>query len=208
MRLLSFFDSRPCFVKWALTILIGLASLHASATEIVVDFTPYNCLNNAYDTVVNHAPNDQLIIINRASGPGAVQYIRTLNGMVLDTVFSAYGDTLWSAPILNADTLLSIHVLAMPGMCYGQRFHLQPSTGFSLNDQPVLWSVQFGNISVGPISSSGLLRIFDLTGKLIFKSTLPPGVISSLELPNHSVGCVLVVLDMEGESYRRKILMR
>lgn len=208
MRTFSFFDSRAWFFKAALTILIGFTSLHANATEIVVDFTPYNCLSTAYDTVVNHVPNDQLIIINRAPGPGTVQYIRTLNGMVFDTVFSAYGDTLWNAPIMNTDTLLSIHVLAMPGMCYGQRFHLQPSTGFLLNEQPVLWSVQFGTLSVGPISSPGFLRIFDLTGKLIFKSSLPPGVISSHEFPNRSAGCFLVVLDMEGEAYRRKILFR
>ncbi len=189
-------------------MLIGFASLHASAADIVVDFTPYNCLSTAYDTVVNHAPNDQLIIINRAPGPGVVQYIRTLNGMVFDTVFSGYGDTLWNAPIMNTDTLLSIHVLAMPGMCYGQRFHLQTSTGFLLNEQPVSWSVQFGTLFVGPIDSPGFLRIFDITGKLVFKSTLPPGVISSHVLPNRSGGYLLVVLDTDREAYWRKILLK
>jgi len=189
-------------------MLIGFVSLHASAADIVVDFTPYNCLSTTYDTVVNHAPNDQMIIINRAPGPGAVQYIRTLNGMVFDTVFSGYGDTLWNAPIMNTDTLLSIHVLAMPGMCYGQRFHLQTSTGLLLNEQQVSWNVQFGTLFVGPIDSPGFLRIFDITGKLVFKSSLPPGVISSHVLPNRSGGYLLVVLDTDREAYWRKILLK
>jgi len=195
-------------MRYCYTLLVLLIFCkEAKATDIVVDFTPYNCLTSGYDTVVQYLPNDRIVIINRAPSPFPVQYFRERNGIVVDTITSTYGDTLWSTIIGVGDTLISVRVWTMPGMCYGQRYHLQTSTQISQVEQLDFIQLLNGHLMIGRIERIGQLFVYDFSGKRMLYKTIHPAEKTMVDLQNLNTGRVIIFLDYDGKSFRRKFLL-
>jgi hypothetical protein len=196
------------FKTLAILLLLTYFSSFSASADIVVDFTPYNCSSPSYDTTVQIQVNERLVIINRAPGPGSIQYIRELNGLMLDTVSGSYGDTLWNELVSNTDTLVSIRVLAMPGMCYGQRYHIQEPSGDSEITDPFHGIIIYGHTLIidGADRATGM-AIFDLSGKKVFSLEMQSHSYAGHELPRNMHGVFMLVLYMDGRTYDRKILL-
>lgn len=177
------------------------------ASDIIVDFTPYNCLTFGYDTTVQFVPNDRLVIINRTPSPSPVQFFRERNGIVVDTITSSYGDTMWSTVIGAVDTLISIKVWAMPGMCYGQRYHLQTITQVSQLEQPDFFQLFNRNLIIGRTETMGRLCVYDLSGRRVLLSIIKTSEKTIVDLQHLNAGWVVIVLDNDGKTVRRKCLL-
>ncbi|MGR6087685.1 MAG: hypothetical protein ACU4F9_05900 [Arcticibacter sp.] len=191
---------------FALLVLLFICK-ESRASDIVVDFTPYNCLTVGYDTVVQYVPNDNLVIINRSPSAFPVQYFRERNGVVVDTVVSSYGDTLWSTIIGVGDTLIAIRVLTMPGMCYGQRYHLQTSTQISQIEPLHFIQLLNRHLIIGRIELLGHLSVYDLSGQSMLSNTIQPAEKTIIDLQQLKAGWVVIVLDHDRKSVRRKFLL-
>lgn len=179
----------------------------ARASDIVVDFTPYNCLTAGYDTVVQFVPNDRLVIINRAPGPFPAQYFRERNGIVVDTIISSNGDTMWNTVIGPGDTLISIRVWAMPGACYGQQYHLQTATQLNQFEELAFIRLVNRQLIIGNIERMGHLYVYDLSGKLLMSNSIHAAEKTMVDLQNLKAEWVVIVLDYDGKNLRRKFLL-
>lgn len=194
------------YYSFALLALLFICKV-SRASDIVVDFTPYNCLTIGYDTVVQYVPNDKLVIINRSPSAFPVQYFRERNGVVVDTVVSSYGDTLWSTIIGVGDTLIAIRVLTMPGMCYGQRYHLQNNTQISQVEPLEFIQLLNRHLIIGRIDLLGHLSVYDLSGQIMFSNTIKPAEKTIIDLQQLKTGWMVVVLVHNRETFRRKFLI-
>jgi hypothetical protein len=194
-------------VKLILGFSFSFIIVDLKATDITVDFTPYNCATNAYDTVVQFVNNDRLIIINRSPGAFPVQYIRSRNGIYLDTISSVYGDTLWSTLIGAGDTVISIHVLSMPGMCYGQRFHMQLTTLIPQVEEPIIFHITDRKLVIENGLNKLNLSIYDFSGRPLWLTRLSCAEKTVIDLKQLRAGWCIIVLQSTKSAIRRKVLL-
>ncbi|MFM8917399.1 MAG: hypothetical protein ACKOGP_06620 [Bacteroidota bacterium] len=188
-------------------LLLLLFFQESRASDIVVDFTPYNCFTIGYDTVVQFVPNDRIVIINRAPSPFSAQYFRERNGIVVDTIISSYGDTMWSTIIGTGDTLISIRVWAMPGACYGQQYHLQIATQVIQVEQLDFIRINNRQLIIGNIDRNGYLFVYDLSGERQLSNPIHAAEKTMIDLQNLKAGFVIIVLVYDSKTIRRKFLL-
>ncbi|MEO7174325.1 MAG: T9SS type A sorting domain-containing protein [Saprospiraceae bacterium] len=82
-------------------------------------------------------------------------------------------------------------------------------SGFTIFPNPIV----DGKLSIQIQSSgteSGLLRLWDLTGRLLHSQTLdfPSGAMKQVEIPVANAGIYLISIDLNGKSYVRKVVLK
>ncbi|MFM7078544.1 MAG: hypothetical protein ACKOYC_02010, partial [Bacteroidota bacterium] len=139
--------------------------------------------------------------------PFPAQYFRERNGVVIDTIVSSYGDTMWTTVVGVGDTLISIRVWAMPGACYGQQYHLQTATQVSQIEQLDFIRLDNRQLIIGNIDRMGYLYVYDLSGERLLSNSLHAAEKTTIDLQNVKAGCVVVVLLYDSRTIRRKFLL-
>lgn len=179
----------------------------AGATATVFNFTPYNCLLTAYDTSVHCSDGDTLIILNAAPSQFPANYFLERNGVIIDTVSSVPGDTIWRTSVTPGDSQLSIRVWSQPGSCYGQRFTLLRSSGMEAYDNgPVL--IQRGyDLAIRNLNSRMHIRVHTMTGRVITDCTTGPTDRFLLSIQEGSPQLAVVILESNAGSWVWKILL-
>ena len=126
--------------------------------------------------------------------------------MVVDTVQSVQGDTIWDVYAGISDTLFSIHVWAMPGMCYGQRFHLQRPVGVDVPCEGPLFHIHDHLLSFVSLDAEAEVRIFDLHGCLLAGFHVFPPDDEIIQIPDRISGLVVVLISTSGVVHRFKTI--
>ncbi|MFM9027882.1 MAG: hypothetical protein ACKOQ6_07780 [Bacteroidota bacterium] len=179
-------------MKRFLFFLFLLVASCSNAAVLVLSFTPYNCSTAGYDTSVHFRSGDRIIFVNHTTGPFSASFFCAVNGVTVDTVSAAPGDTLMDRLLSPTDTLITIHVWTMPGMCYGQRFHLELTTDAGMANEIPLWNIRGRFVSFSEMDTEAEMVISDIQGRPLAVALIPARKCSVFRIPSFAAGIVLI----------------